>query len=93
VDIAGMSRRKLPGRSIVASPPASSEGAGPATDPLTQLIEHQALLAVALEQERQLILSCRRRGYSWRLIGAAAGVTAQAAEQRAARAKRRAGAP
>ncbi len=67
--------------------------AGPATDPLVQLVEHQAVLAVALESERQLILACRRRGYSWRLIGAAAGITAQAAQQRAARAKRRAAAP
>jgi DNA-directed RNA polymerase specialized sigma24 family protein len=69
---------------------SSSSEAGPATDPLVQLIEHQAAIAELLEHERQLILACQRRGYSWRMIGAAAGVTAQAAQQRAARAKRRA---
>lgn len=80
-------------RASVAAPAASSSEAGPATDPLVQLVEHQASLAEALEHERQLILACRRRGYTWRLIGAAAGVTPQAAEQRATRAKRRAAAP
>ncbi len=80
-------------RRTVASPATSSTSAGPATDPLVQLIEHQAAIAELLEHERQLILACQRRGYSWRMIGAAAGVTAQAAQQRAARAKRRAAAP
>ncbi len=79
-------------RTSTAAPAASSK-AGPATDPLVQLIEHQAAIAELLEHERQLILACQRRGYSWRMIGAAAGVTAQAAQQRAARAKRRAAAP
>ncbi len=80
-------------RRSVASPAASSTAVGPATDPLVQLIEHQAVIAELLEHERQLILACQRRGYTWRVIGAAAGVTAQAAQQRAARAKRRAAAP
>lgn len=81
-----MTGRRKPGA-------ASSTEDGPATDPLVQLIEHQAAIAELLEHERQLILACQRRGYSWRMIGAAAGVTAQAAQQRAARAKRRAAAP
>jgi DNA-directed RNA polymerase specialized sigma24 family protein len=81
-----MTRRKAPGRVILA--PAVSTPAGP--DPLVQLVEHQAETAERLEQERQLILACRGRGYTWRLIGAAVGVTAQAAEQRAKRAQRRA---
>ncbi len=78
-------------RQPAAAAAASSE-AGPAPDPPVPLLAHPAATAIAelLEHERQLILACQRRGYSWRMIGAAAGVTAQAAQQRAARAKRRA---
>ncbi len=84
-----MSRRvKAPGRVVVPAPaPAAGRGPG---DPLAQLVEHQGAIAAARELELQLILRCRAAGLSWRLIGAAAGVTAQAAEQRAARAERRA---
>ncbi len=80
-----MSRRgKAPGRVMPAPAPAPV-----ARDPLAQLVEHQGAIAAARELELQLILRCRADGLSWRLIGAAAGVTAQAAEQRAARAERR----
>jgi DNA-directed RNA polymerase specialized sigma24 family protein len=75
---------------VVAAPAAAP--AAP-LDPLVRLVEHQAAIAELLEVERQLIVECRGRGYSWRLIGAAAGVTPQAAEQRAKRAQRRAAAP
>ncbi len=78
-----------PRRPVVAAPAAPA----PPLDPLVRLVEHQASIAELLELERQLILECRGHGYSWRLIGAAAGVTPQAAEQRAKRAQRRAAAP